>query len=124
MARGQAGIGENGEPGEGFHANPGMLTGSIENSAQIGDSVHTNGMPIRVLMFASIAELAGNCELSLDSAGLPDAGSVLSRLIRTYPSLESRRGIILVAVNSEFARPETPVSDGDEIAFFPPVSGG
>jgi molybdopterin converting factor small subunit len=28
------------------------------------------------------------------------------------------------AVNQEFARPDTPVAAGDEIAFFPPVTGG
>ena len=31
---------------------------------------------------------------------------------------------ILAAVNQEMARPETPVADGDEVAFFPPVTGG
>lgn len=28
------------------------------------------------------------------------------------------------AVNQEFATPETPVAQGDEVAFFPPVTGG
>ncbi len=31
---------------------------------------------------------------------------------------------ILAAVNQELARPEAPVADGDEVAFFPPVTGG
>ncbi|MBK5929131.1 molybdopterin converting factor subunit 1 [Halochromatium salexigens] len=31
---------------------------------------------------------------------------------------------ILVALNQEMARPETLVADGDEVAFFPPVTGG
>jgi len=35
---------------------------------------------------------------------------------------EDRR--ILAAVNQDMARPETPVADGDELAFFPPVTGG
>lgn len=29
-----------------------------------------------------------------------------------------------VAVNQDMARPETPVKDGDEVAYFPPVTGG
>jgi molybdopterin converting factor subunit 1 len=81
-------------------------------------------MSIRVKLFATIAEMAGTREVILESAGHADAGSIFAHLIREYPSLESRRGTILFAVNSEFARPETPVHDGDEIAFFPPVSGG
>lgn len=31
---------------------------------------------------------------------------------------------IRAAVNQDFATPETPIQDGDEIAFFPPVTGG
>lgn len=31
---------------------------------------------------------------------------------------------IRAAVNQDFARPGTPIHDGDEVAFFPPVTGG
>lgn len=31
---------------------------------------------------------------------------------------------VRAAVNQDFATPETPVNDGDEVAFFPPVTGG
>lgn len=31
---------------------------------------------------------------------------------------------VLAAVNQEMARPDTAVADGDELAFFPPVTGG
>jgi len=31
---------------------------------------------------------------------------------------------VLVAVNQEMARPETPIAGGDEVALFPPVTGG
>jgi molybdopterin synthase sulfur carrier subunit len=30
----------------------------------------------------------------------------------------------MTAVNQELARPHTPVGDGDEVAIFPPVTGG
>ncbi len=81
-------------------------------------------MAIRVLFFATVAELTGRREMEFESAGQPDAGSVFNHIIRQFPSLESRRDSIIIAVNSEFARPDTPVRDGDEIALFPPVSGG
>ena len=31
---------------------------------------------------------------------------------------------LAVAVNREFASPDTPLQDGDEVAFIPPVAGG
>ncbi len=31
---------------------------------------------------------------------------------------------VLMAVNMEYATPDHPVADGDEVAFFPPVTGG
>jgi molybdopterin converting factor subunit 1 len=81
-------------------------------------------MSIRVLFFASLAEISGAREISADAAGFTDVRSVFNKFARDFPLLESYRASVLFAVNSEFARPESPVHDGDEIAFFPPVSGG
>ena len=36
----------------------------------------------------------------------------------------SETALIRAAVNQDFATPDTPIEDGDEIAFFPPVTGG
>jgi molybdopterin synthase sulfur carrier subunit len=33
-------------------------------------------------------------------------------------------GQVLMAVNMDYAQADQPVSDGDEVAFFPPVTGG
>ncbi len=81
-------------------------------------------MSIRVLFFASLADIAGTRETSLDAAGFPDVKSVFEKFTRDFPSFEGYRSSVLFSLNSEFARPGTPVKDGDEIAFFPPVSGG
>lgn len=51
-------------------------------------------------------------------------GSVFGHYAARFPELESRRGSILLARNHEFATPETPLAEGDEVAFLPPVSGG
>jgi molybdopterin synthase sulfur carrier subunit len=81
-------------------------------------------MSIRVLFFASLAEISGMRETRLDASGFTDVASVFGKFAKEFPSLETYRASVLSAVNSEFAKPGSPVRDGDEIAFFPPVSGG
>ncbi|MBN1569951.1 MAG: molybdopterin converting factor subunit 1 [Acidobacteria bacterium] len=81
-------------------------------------------MSIRILFFASLADISGVREMKVDASGLTDLRSVFDKFAKDFPLLENHRTSVHIAVNSEFARPETPVHDGDEIAFFPPVSGG
>ncbi len=81
-------------------------------------------MSIRVLFFASLADIAGMRETSVEAADFADIGSVFNKFAKDFPSLETYRYTVLFALNSEFARPHFPVRDGDELAFFPPVSGG
>jgi len=44
--------------------------------------------------------------------------------VQRWPALASRRRSTVLAVNREFARGETVIHDGDEVALLPPVSGG
>lgn len=81
-------------------------------------------MSIKVLFFASMADAAGTREKAVEATGITDVISVFDRLAGECPALESYRSSVLLALNSEFARPSSPVRDGDEVAFFPPVSGG
>ena len=81
-------------------------------------------MSVRVLFFATLAEITGVRETRVEASLHPDTGSIFNHFARRYPLLEPHRNSVLYTVNSEFARPDSPIRDGDEVAFFPPMSGG
>ena len=81
-------------------------------------------MSLRVLFFASLADVVGSRELELDVSKYPDVNSIYSRFEEEFPKMAEYRPAVMCAVNSEYAALETAVKDGDEIAFLPPVSGG
>tara|TARA_R100001039_G_C1808462_1_gene81742 strand:- start:318 stop:563 length:246 start_codon:yes stop_codon:yes gene_type:complete len=80
---------------------------------------------IRVRFFARLRE-ALDCE-GLDLR-LPPPSSVAAlrrHLLQEHPHWAAHLdGRLLCAVNQEMAHAQTPVHDGDEVAFFPPVTGG
>lgn len=77
-------------------------------------------MSIQVRYFASLREKMGRVEESLSAEGIATVADVWKCVGQGKPMPEQ----ILCAVNMEFASPETAVVDGDEVAFFPPVTGG
>lgn len=81
-------------------------------------------MSIRVLFFASLSDTTGMRETSVEAAGFTDVASIYNHFVEKFPLLDNYRTSALFALNSDFTRPDTPVHDGDEVAFFPPVSGG
>ncbi len=76
-------------------------------------------MSITVRFFASIRERLGKAEVVLDAAGVRDVADVWARATGA-----PRPARLLAAVNLEHAGFDRPVRDGDEVAFFPPVTGG
>ena len=76
-------------------------------------------MSITVRFFASVRERLGKAQEVIDSAGINTVADVWKQSART--ALPDN---LLTAVNMEYARPDQPVRDGDEVAFFPPVTGG
>ncbi|CAN0578591.1 unnamed protein product, partial [Laminaria digitata] len=82
---------------------------------------------VKVLFFASCREMAGTKETSLQ---LPGASSTTSKLrqhiVEKLPGLKPVAATVTLALNQEYLDPEedTPLKDGDEIAFIPPISGG
>ena len=79
---------------------------------------------VTALLFARLREQAGADRFELELPGTPTVADVYDELRRRHPALDSRRGIVRPAVNQEFADWTDAVSDSDEVAFIPPVSGG
>ena len=81
-------------------------------------------MQVSVLLFASLVDVVGSKQLTLDVGVDTTLGEVLERLEEIYPGLKDYRSLLLTAVNEEYADTGHTVRAGDEIAIFPPVSGG
>lgn len=74
---------------------------------------------ITIRYFASLRERLGRSEDQVEATGLSCVADVWRRV-----SAESLPANTLVAINQEYASLESTVRSGDEVAFFPPVTGG
>jgi molybdopterin synthase sulfur carrier subunit len=83
---------------------------------------------IEVHYFASIRESLGVAREQLDtSPDITTVAALLDKLVELHGDTWDRvlrQGRVLMAVNKTVARPDTAVRPGDEVAFFPPVTGG
>ncbi len=84
--------------------------------------------PLHLLYFAWLRERVGMREETVQPpAGVATVGTLLEWLRGRGPGFAAAfaPGLpVRCAVNQEFAGPETPIAPGDEVAFFPPVTGG
>lgn len=81
-------------------------------------------MRVTVRLFARLRELAGRETWAVDVADGATAADVWAIVAADHAALAPFRTAISVAVNAEFARFSSPLRDGDDVAFLPPVSGG
>lgn len=77
-------------------------------------------MSVNVKFFASMRETLGLSELQIDIEEGQTVAAVWSQVANELAMPDNT----VCAVNHTQATRETPVSDGDEVAFFPPVTGG
>lgn len=81
-------------------------------------------MRVQVVLFARLRELAGAHRIDLELERDADAADCFGRLAAERPALGPLREGLLVAVNDSYASWDHRLSDGDEVVFLPPVSGG
>ncbi|MDT8306919.1 MAG: molybdenum cofactor biosynthesis protein MoaE [Anaerolineae bacterium] len=81
-------------------------------------------MELDVRLFATLKERAGQQHVRVHLDEPAHVAHLLSVLATQFPALAPALDTALVAVNREFAFPDNPLHPGDEVALFPPVSGG
>jgi len=81
-------------------------------------------MEITVRLFATLRQVAGWSSRPLE---VPDGATLrtaLAAIAAAYPQLNLGSRTYYAAINQEYAQPDQALAPGDEVAIFPPVSGG
>lgn len=81
-------------------------------------------MRVTVRLFARLRDIAGASELDRELPDGATASVLWDSLSDEFTELARYRGAVSTAVNEEYAKMNHALSDGDEVAFLPPVSGG
>ena len=79
---------------------------------------------VRLLYFGAARELVGRETEELEVSAPATAASVFEEVVGAHPALRRFGRSLLVAVNEQYAGAQREVRAGDEVAIFPPVSGG
>lgn len=81
---------------------------------------------MKVLFFAGLKDQLGQESLDWPLAKKTTLGELLELLKSQGPIWQQvlGQGSVLMAVNQQMARANTLLNDSDEVAFFPPVTGG
>ena len=79
---------------------------------------------IRVLFFGAARDAVAANSLEISLAAPATVSSAFQNLAARFSQLERFGRSLLFAVNQEYATPETRLQENDELAVFPPVSGG
>jgi len=77
-------------------------------------------MPITVKFFASLRETVGKADSQLDYQSKLNVNDIWAQASGN----QSMPNNTLCAINMEYVEQDAVVADGDEVAFFPPVTGG
>jgi len=85
-------------------------------------------LKIRVLFFASLREQLGTSgeELNLPS-NVTTVAALREHLVQrggAYGKAFGGKALVRAAVNQDMVQSSAPIKPGDEVAFFPPVTGG
>jgi molybdopterin synthase sulfur carrier subunit len=80
-------------------------------------------MDIKILLFGVTRDIVGNSILDIQISDGQNVGEMMEELKSRFPEFNNLNSL-LVAVNSEYADEDKILTQSDEIALIPPVSGG
>ncbi|MBK6931171.1 MAG: MoaD/ThiS family protein [Saprospirales bacterium] len=80
-------------------------------------------MTIKILTFGIMRDIAGAERLEMELPNGANVAELEAALALQFPSIR-RLGALFIAVNAAYANPDTVLSEHDEVALIPPVSGG
>ena len=81
-------------------------------------------MRVTVRLFARLKELAGADTMTVEVTDPATVAEVWHAAVTAVPALVPHGRALSCAVNATFARMSQRISEGDDVAFLPPVSGG
>lgn len=90
-----------------------------EKSRSVNDRIQ-----VRVRTFSLLRQVLGTASMTLNLSAGATVGDLIAHLKQEYPAAAPHLARSLVAVNRNYADETQPLAPGDEVAVFPPVSGG
>jgi len=83
-------------------------------------------MQVQLHFFAQLKEIANTASISLDITPGTLVENLIAHLDAQYNDLAValKDPSVMVSINQQIAQWDSPLSDGDEVGFLPPVSGG
>ncbi len=100
-----------------------LRTGQVE-TPPARHPAGASSIRVELLLFASVAEAIGERRRELELPGGATVRDVFAGLVQEQPRLERLVDHVSFARNREFVPGDTRLSEGDELAIIPPVSGG
>lgn len=83
-----------------------------------------DAITVRVLFFGAARDAVRRDQIEFELESPIDAAAARAELLASYPALRRFGNSLLFAVNQEYAENSREIREGDELAVFPPVSGG
>jgi len=84
----------------------------------------SDAVKVRVLFFGAARDVVENNPMEIRLAAPATVATAFQDLVRQFPDLARFGRSLLFAVNQEYATPDMCLKEDDELAVFPPVSGG